>query len=71
MEVRGDYVILKDLSLLTRYDNDTPSNNNNSNEGYVNEAYVQQESFNPYLHTPIPPLGEAYKKQAPYNPTFY
>ncbi|CAG9766238.1 unnamed protein product [Ceutorhynchus assimilis] len=65
VEVKADYVILKDLRFLEKY------KSSDNSRGVVNEAYEQQESYNPYIYGTIPPLVEAYKKQEPYNPTFY
>lgn len=65
VEVRADYVILKDLALLEKY----PSN------GVVNEAYETQEAYNPNSigngHIPSSHGGERFQKQSPFNPTFY
>ncbi|XP_066152126.1 uncharacterized protein [Euwallacea fornicatus] len=83
VEVKGDFVILKDLSLLERYNNSPVDYG-----GVVNEAYERQEPYNPYVYTNIPsqeyrqynpliygtvpPLEhDTYKKQLAYNPTFY
>ncbi|KAH1015192.1 hypothetical protein HUJ05_012960, partial [Dendroctonus ponderosae] len=64
VEVRADYVILKDLRLLERY--------HSCDGGVVNEAYVPQPEYNPHIYGTIPPLErEPYKKQASYNPMFY
>ncbi|KAF7283919.1 uncharacterized protein LOC143201427 [Rhynchophorus ferrugineus] len=68
VDVRADYVILKDLSALN-VPNSPVSN------GVVNEAYEQQEAYNP-TYVPqssfhYPAIPKEYERQAPYNPNFY
>lgn len=74
VEVKGDYVILKDLAILEQCESTTYPN------GVVNEAYEIQESYNPMypnLYENAPPLNvnasvkEPYQRQSPYNPNFY
>ncbi|KAL1496923.1 hypothetical protein ABEB36_007975 [Hypothenemus hampei] len=72
VEVKADYVILKDLSFLERYHSSDYSTNCNNDRGIVNEAYERQEPYNPDIYYTIPPIErDPYKKQAAYNPTFY
>ncbi|XP_066259478.1 uncharacterized protein [Euwallacea similis] len=83
VEVKADFVILKDLSLLERYNNSPGYNGGVVNEAYeLQEPYnsyiygaipsQEREKYNPFIYGTIPPLErEPYKKQTAYNPTFY